>query len=564
MANPPEIGILKTISERAKKLAADIINVPKRIADKREARREEEFARDPEKRERYENALREKAERAAARRESYDAKLGQAEDRGAAFMYAADRVGDKIADRLNAWRNFIEARVNADREWAERNKRRLLLGFAGFVGVAIILSLAYSHSIAYEYSYNGHKLGLVKNQDDVFKIVAIVSEELTKEYGAEINIDPDKDISFKKVRIGDNEVDDMEGVLKKLTYMRNINANACGIFVDGTRVAIADNENTANTVREGIKAQYLVPANESTVFEEVRITQNVELKTVQTKLGLIMDKEEIRAKLMTGGVDQRVHVVQAGETFSGISRQYGISQADLLAVNPDVRPEKLSIGQELILSQNAPLLTVQTTEVTTYERLLPYETTYENNANMFEGESSTKIAGVNGVERVQSRIVKNNGTQIAELVLDQEVLSEPQAAVVYVGTKKQPPRQGTGTFKYPVSGARLSSKFGSRWGRMHNGIDLACAKGTNIRASDGGTVTFSGYSGSYGYVVRIDHGGGYTTVYAHCSALYVSKGDKVYQGEHIADVGSTGNSTGPHCHFEIQYNGVPQNPLNYL
>ena len=87
---------------------------------------------------------------------------------------------------------------------------------------------------------------------------------------------------------------------------------------------------------------------------------------------------------------------------------------------------------------------------------------------------------------------------------------------------------------------------------MHYGIDLAIATGTKIRASDGGTVIFSGYSGSYGYVVKIDHGGGFVTVYAHCSKLHVKVGEKVYQGQHIANVGSTGRSTGPHCHFEVR------------
>ena len=95
-------------------------------------------------------------------------------------------------------------------------------------------------------------------------------------------------------------------------------------------------------------------------------------------------------------------------------------------------------------------------------------------------------------------------------------------------------------------------------------IDLAISSGTKIRASDGGTVISSGYSGSYGYVVRINHGGNRVTLYAHCSKLLVKAGDKVYQGQHIANVGSTGRSTGPHVHFEVIINGVKRNPLDYL
>ena len=103
-----------------------------------------------------------------------------------------------------------------------------------------------------------------------------------------------------------------------------------------------------------------------------------------------------------------------------------------------------------------------------------------------------------------------------------------------------------------------------RWGRMHYGLDYAASTGTAIHASDGGTVTKVGWSGAYGYRVVIDHGGNMKTLYAHCSKIYVSVGDKVYQGQTIAAVGSTGRSTGPHCHFEIFKNGVNVNPANYV
>ena len=93
---------------------------------------------------------------------------------------------------------------------------------------------------------------------------------------------------------------------------------------------------------------------------------------------------------------------------------------------------------------------------------------------------------------------------------------------------------------------------------------MGCPVGSNVLAADGGTVTYAGYSGAYGYLVIIDHQNGMETRYAHNSSLLVSKGDKVYQGQHIAESGNTGRSTGPHCHFEIRVNGVAKNPINYL
>ena len=125
------------------------------------------------------------------------------------------------------------------------------------------------------------------------------------------------------------------------------------------------------------------------------------------------------------------------------------------------------------------------------------------------------------------------------------------------------------TWPCPSSG-RITSGFGGRSSPTegassnHKGIDIAGSRGQAIKAADGGTVTYAGWMGGYGYLVEINHGNGYVTRYGHNSSLTVSVGDHVYKGQQIARVGSTGNSTGNHCHFEVRYNGVARNPLNYL
>ena len=118
----------------------------------------------------------------------------------------------------------------------------------------------------------------------------------------------------------------------------------------------------------------------------------------------------------------------------------------------------------------------------------------------------------------------------------------------------------------PVSGT-ITSRFGevsSRRTKRHTGLDIAARTGTPIKAAAGGTVTFSGYKGTYGYLVAIDHGNGVETYYAHCSKLNVRAGQQVSQGQVIAAVGNTGNSTGPHLHLEVRLNGVAYNPQNYI
>ena len=118
-------------------------------------------------------------------------------------------------------------------------------------------------------------------------------------------------------------------------------------------------------------------------------------------------------------------------------------------------------------------------------------------------------------------------------------------------------------FIWPVNGT-VTSGFGWRWGRMHEGIDIAASTGTPIWAAAAGTVIHSGWLGGYGNLVVVDHGNGLATAYAHASAIFVGVGQFVAQGETIALIGSTGNSSGPHLHFEVRVNGSAVDPLLYL
>ncbi|WP_336782118.1 murein hydrolase activator EnvC family protein [Paenibacillus illinoisensis] len=132
---------------------------------------------------------------------------------------------------------------------------------------------------------------------------------------------------------------------------------------------------------------------------------------------------------------------------------------------------------------------------------------------------------------------------------------------------------GNGIFSKPVSGGRISSPFGRRThpitgevGKMHNGIDFAVPVGTSVHAASGGIVIMAEWYSGYGYTVIVDHGGGLWTLYGHLreGGFKVSKGDTVSKGDLIAESGNTGNSTGPHLHFEVRENGTPVNPMNYL
>jgi murein DD-endopeptidase MepM/ murein hydrolase activator NlpD len=126
-----------------------------------------------------------------------------------------------------------------------------------------------------------------------------------------------------------------------------------------------------------------------------------------------------------------------------------------------------------------------------------------------------------------------------------------------------PVRQSSGALIWPVNGA-ISSGFGMRWGRLHAGVDIPVPVGTGIRAAAGGRVAIAGWVGGYGNYTCIQHGGSLSTCYGHQSSLGVSVGQSVSQGQVIGSSGNTGNSTGPHLHFETRVGGNPVDPLGYL
>ena len=216
---------------------------------------------------------------------------------------------------------------------------------------------------------------------------------------------------------------------------------------------------------------------------------------------------------------------------------------------------------------------------------VPEFTEAEEIVNKLKEKNSTNIDNITISEKYDTelKVMDNIDDAVASLY------SEPKKVVV-ASTKKSTTKKSTGTavkstgtvntamtisgtkvalgisLSKPVSGI-ISSRFGARSSirsSAHTGLDIATSTGTPVKAAAAGTVTFAGWKGSYGNLMVITHSNGVQTYYGHCSKLYFSAGATVSQGQTIAAVGSTGNSTGPHLHFEIRVNGVAYNPQNYL
>jgi murein DD-endopeptidase MepM/ murein hydrolase activator NlpD len=174
------------------------------------------------------------------------------------------------------------------------------------------------------------------------------------------------------------------------------------------------------------------------------------------------------------------------------------------------------------------------------------------------------------VESLKQSALTNTRETREEYLREVEALAAQSAALAEQirGAQEEAGSTGTGQpsaagLIWPCDGVVVSG-FGMRWGRMHEGIDIGCAYGSPNRAAAAGTVIYSGWLGGYGNLVVVDHGNGLSTAYAHASSLLVGVGQHVAQGETVSLVGSTGNSSGPHLHFEVRVNGQAVDPLLYL
>lgn len=263
---------------------------------------------------------------------------------------------------------------------------------------------------------------------------------------------------------------------------------------------------------------------------------------------------------------QKIYTVQSGDTLSGISIANNIPINDLIEMNDSLTDENstIRVGQELILTVPEPELAVIWKDEQVIEEDYEAEVQYVYNDDWYTTQSQTLQEPSAGRRKIVAITTYENNSEIDREIVKEEVYAEAVPKIVEKGTKTPP------TYIKPISGGTVSSGFGSRSApkagasTYHQGVDWAVATGTPVKASNGGTVVTAGWVSGYGYAIYINHSDGRQTRYGHLSKVLVSVGQTVTQGQLIAYSGNTGNSTGPHLHFEIRINGVAVNPLKYL
>ncbi len=436
-----------------------------------------------------------------------------------------------------------------------------LVGSMAVAAAAVALSL---YTIGTAVSYDGTELCVVAGDKEVDRAVIWV-ESITRQTLNTPGYKVDGElIETRRKLVNRKGVASRETLQVALAKEIGLIDYGCTLYVDGEAVAATRHSGALEELLSQLKKGYITENTvECSFVETVDIKQGYVACSDIRNLGYIA---ELVNDTKQGEIN---YTVVAGDTYYGIADKYGLTLSQLLDMNPGYDVNMLHVGDVLTVSRAVPYLTVVDVERQSVVMDVPYEVTYQDDPNMYQGDSKVLSPGVYGKEDVTSNVTYVNGEERGRQVVARAMLVQPVAEVQARGTKERPYWLPTGVFRWPCNGV-LTSRYGYRpipiagASPFHKGIDIGNSYGTPICASDGGTVEYSGWQGGYGYLVIINHGNGFKTYYGHNSSLLVRVGDHVYPGQQIARMGSTGLSTGNHCHFGIMLNGTFVNPLNYL
>lgn len=306
------------------------------------------------------------------------------------------------------------------------------------------------------------------------------------------------------------------------------------------------------------------PASENELYENIVNTDG----TLVSGYGFYLDNEFIGATEDSEQLYDALDSVllKAREKYDeGTTTEF----ANKIYIEQGIYPVDAIVSANDIISKSSKSFSIELNTDVVHKYDVDFDTEYKYDDSKYEDYEKVSQKGVKGVQTVTYRVSYVDGEQTDAVVISDEITTKPVNEVIVKGTKERPAEgYATGSFMWPVPYTHtITSYYGARWGTTHTGIDISSSGiyGQSIVASDGGTVTWAGYDNSgYGYYVIIDHGNGYQTLYAHCSELYVSNGQAVAKGQSIAAVGSSGDSTGSHLHFEVRSGSNRLDPMGYV
>jgi murein DD-endopeptidase MepM/ murein hydrolase activator NlpD len=340
---------------------------------------------------------------------------------------------------------------------------------------------------------------------------------------------------------------------------------ASGLYVDGDLIGAVKSSADLRYMLQN----YLNEAKGNDKDATAKFVKNVEVINGLYPISSIISTDKMQAYINGKSSAGTTYTVKEGDTLTSIAAANNMSISDLRKLNPNIT-ESIHPGDLIQLKVAVPTLEVEVIKTISYEGTLPYSTETKKDDSKYSDYVKVLQEGVDGKQYCVDRVHYINGIEVSRESVKRTVTKQPISKIVLTGTKKRPVNEkgvASGKFMWPLPSLHMiTSTFGSRWGAFHKGIDISGsgAYGKVIVAADGGVVTLAGWNDGYGKCVIINHGNGKKTLYGHCSSLLVSAGQAVSRGQAIARVGSTGDSIGPHLHFEVIVGGSHVNPRNYV
>ncbi len=483
------------------------------------------------------------------------------------FLYAAGsvpRLTSALRDRFTLRRRKQIDAAHAFQKQVDKIKQHPVAFLSCALVVVALCALLSLYTIGTTAVYDGSELGTVSGIRTVNAVVSDI-EDITRQTLGDEDYTVNRDKLDTTVGVVPRQaVESREEFTDNLSDELGLVEYAYVLYIDGKPVAATTFPNALEEMLDQLKKSYITANTVDSYFVE-----NVEIKQEYTDASLVMNLGNIAEVLNATKSGEVTYTVEAGDSYYYIAELYDMSVDDLLDMNPGYDPKLLRVGDVLTISNAVPYLTVVDVERQNYVQDVPYQVEYQDDNTMYQGDYKVLSPGEYGKADVTANVTYINGEETDRQVVASVTLSEPVTETQARGTIPRPTWFPTGSFRWPCSGS-ITSYFGRRntgirgASTYHEGIDIANSYGTAIYAADGGTVSYSGWRSGFGYLVIIDHGNGYQTYYGHNSSLLVSTGEHVYKGQQIARMGSTGISSGNHCHFGIKINGTFVNPLNYL
>ncbi|WP_088104586.1 peptidoglycan DD-metalloendopeptidase family protein [Halalkalibacter urbisdiaboli] len=457
----------------------------------------------------------------------------------------------------------------------------LMLGILGGWGQLTLAADSNSDiDVIYHVYVNQKHIGSIENKEHYDRLVEELFESyeekdpgLSLQIGEKVDIIPEYVFSARA---------NTEETISTLKSSLSVEANAIALVVEDKNVLYLRSEEKAEQLLNAFTLQYIDEADYEQYLQferngqaktldvdekritDVSFTRDVAFKAVSVDPKDILSIEEGLQLLNLGVLEEQLYQVKEGDVLGAIASKHSLTINELLKLNKDLKEDSvLQIGQELHVTAYEPVIEVLVEEARKVKEEIPFQIEVIEDDTMWKGEQTVKQEGEIGYQISEYETLRKNGQTIKRELIAEEVIEEPVTKTIVKGTKEMPSR-GSGSLGWPAVGGYISSYQGNRWGRFHRGVDIARPSNYNILAADNGVVTYAGNNGGYGNMVRINHNNGMETLYAHLRSIDVNVGQTVTKGQKIGVMGSTGNSTGIHLHFEVYENNSLKDPMDYL